>query len=52
MEINYSIVIPVIVIVLIGIVLMIRRNGKDKKNFEEEVAATEIKPETHADDKI
>lgn len=52
MELNYAIIIPVVLIVVIFIVWLIRRNMKDEKKFEDEINRSEIKPEKHDKDHI
>ncbi|SHE49780.1 FeoB-associated Cys-rich membrane protein [Pedobacter caeni] len=47
MEINYTITIPVFIIVAALIVFLIRRNNTDKKKMEKEIIDSEIKPEKH-----
>ncbi|WP_426328210.1 hypothetical protein [Pedobacter sp. R-06] len=42
---NYPILIGVIIFVTILIVYLIKRNQKDKKEFEEEVIQSELPPE-------
>lgn len=41
MEINYYILVPVLIVILAGIIYLIRRNRKDKKRYEKEVNAAE-----------
>ncbi|MES2455793.1 MAG: hypothetical protein V4594_09645 [Bacteroidota bacterium] len=52
MEINYAIVIPVILLILVLVAWLIWRNSKDEKKFEKDVNQSEIKPEQHDKDKI
>ncbi|WP_256003443.1 hypothetical protein [Pedobacter deserti] len=52
MEVNYVIVIPVALVVLLLVGWLIRRNSKDRKKFEQESINAEIKPETHKDDHV
>ena len=49
MEINYSIVGLVLIIAVAIIIILIRRNKKDQKNFEKSVNKSEIQPEEHKD---
>ncbi|SKB31045.1 hypothetical protein [Daejeonella lutea] len=49
MEINYPIAGLILLIAIIVIILMIKRNRKDQKNFEKAVNESEIKPEEHKD---
>jgi len=42
---NYPVLIGVIILVTILIVYLIKRNQKDKKEFEEEVIQAELPPE-------
>jgi len=52
MEMNYLIVAVVLLLVVILIVWIIRRNQKDKKKFEKEIINSELKPESHKEDKV
>jgi len=52
MEINYAIVIPVILLILVLVAWLIWRNSKDEKKFEKDVNQSEIEPEKHDKDKI
>ena len=52
MEMNYLIVAGVFLLVIILIIWMIRRNQKDKKKFEKEIINSELKPESHKEDKV
>ncbi|HEX8607289.1 MAG TPA: FeoB-associated Cys-rich membrane protein [Pedobacter sp.] len=52
MEINYWIVIPFIIIVLLFLAWLIRRNVKDEKKFEKEANQSDVKPEKHNDNKV
>jgi preprotein translocase subunit YajC len=51
MEINYLIIAIVVVIAIWLIIFMIRRNQKDKKNFEKQFAQSELKPDKHQDER-
>ncbi|MEO6149160.1 MAG: hypothetical protein ABIN95_06245 [Mucilaginibacter sp.] len=50
MEINYPVIGIVIVAAIILIILIVRRNLKDKKTFEQEMYEAELKTEKHNDD--
>jgi preprotein translocase subunit YajC len=52
MEINYWIVIPLIIIILLFLAWLIRRNVKDEKKFEKEANQSDVKPEKHNDNKV
>lgn len=52
MEINYVIVVPVILLAILFVVWIIRRNRKDEKKFEKEMNESEILPEKHDKDHI
>jgi preprotein translocase subunit YajC len=52
MEINYWIVIPLIIIILLFLAWLIRRNVKDEKKFEKEANQSDVKPAKHDDNKI
>ncbi|MEJ7558014.1 MAG: hypothetical protein WKF66_06865 [Pedobacter sp.] len=52
MEINYWILIPFILLVIILLAWLIKRNVKDEKKFEKEANQSEAKPEKHEDNKI
>lgn len=52
MEINYAIVIPVILVVILFVAWIIWRNRKDEKKFEKEMNESEILPEKHDKDHI
>lgn len=47
MEMNYLIVAAVLLLVIILVAWMIRRNQKDKRKFEKEIIDSELKPEAH-----
>ncbi len=47
MEINYTIVVAVLIVVAALIIFLIRRNIKDRKKMEKEIIDSEIKPEKH-----
>jgi hypothetical protein len=44
-DMNYPILIGIVVLVIILIGYLIKRNQKDKKEFEEEVIQSELPPE-------
>lgn len=45
--INYWWVVPVLILLLILVGWMIRRNVKDEKKYEKDFMQSEIKPRTH-----
>ncbi len=45
--INYWWLIPVLILLLIVVGWMIRRNVKDEKKFEKDIIQSEIKPQKH-----
>lgn len=47
MEINYAIVVLVLIAVVALIIFLIRRNNIDRKKMEKEMIDSEIKPEKH-----
>ena len=51
MQINYPIAILIVVAAIIFVILLIRRNQKDEKNFERDVTKSEIKPEEYRKEK-
>lgn len=52
MEINYTITIPVFIVIAALIVFLIRRNIKDKKKMEKEIIDSERKPEKHGSGRV
>lgn len=52
MEINYTITIPVFIIIGALIVFLIRRNNKDQKKIEKEIIDAETKPEKHSSGRV
>ena len=52
MEVNYYILIPVLIVVIIGIIYLIRRNQRDEKKFEKEVNNTETITDKHDRDRV
>lgn len=52
MEINYAIVIPVFIVVVLLILFLMFRNNKDRKKYEKDAAKSEIKPDQHDGEKI
>jgi len=48
MQINYTIVVPVLIAVIVLIIYLIIRNSKDEKKFEEDInKEADTKPEKH-----
>lgn len=47
METNYYAVVFVLVVAVLLIVFLIKRNRKDQKNFEKNIINSEMKPEKH-----
>jgi hypothetical protein len=47
MEINYYIILPVGLIVVLLLVWLIRRNAKDKKDYQKELIDSDQKPDKH-----
>jgi len=41
MEINYYILVPILLVIVAGIIYLIRRNRKDEQKFEKEVNSAE-----------
>lgn len=52
MDVNYIIVAVILLVVVLLVIFLIRKNQKDKREFEKEVIDSEIKPEKHEGDKI
>ena len=52
MEINYLVVVPVLILVIALILFLIRRNRKDQKKLEQELNESELKPEKHDKDHL
>lgn len=52
MDVNYLIIGLVVLAALAFIVWLIRRNLKDKKEFEKEIIESDLKPEKHDDDHV
>jgi preprotein translocase subunit YajC len=52
MEINYAIVIPVVLVAVLFVAWLVRRNMKDEKKIENEMNQAEIKPEKHDEDQV
>jgi len=52
MEINYTILVPVIVAVIILIFYLIKRNNKDRQRYEKESNDPAATPDKHNSDKI
>ena len=51
MEINY-VVVGLIILAIIVVVLMIRKNRTDEKDFEKTINQSEVEPEQHKTDEI
>ena len=49
-DINYWLIIPLILAVIILIAWLIKRDHKDAKAFEKEIIQSELPPEKHDDD--
>ena len=49
MEINYFIVGTILIIAITVVIIVIRRNTKDQKDFERTINESELEPETHKD---
>lgn len=49
MEINYPLIAAVALAAILLLVFLIRRNQKDKKDFEQEFKKSELDPEKHSD---
>jgi len=52
MEINYFIFVPIVLIAIILMCFIIKRNQKDEKKFEEDMNKDSGDPESHPTDKI
>ena len=52
MEVNYFIVVLVLLAAILFILWFIKRNRKDKKEFEKEINQKELTPEKHDEDRI
>ncbi|ETZ24874.1 hypothetical protein [Pedobacter sp. V48] len=52
MEINYLVVVPVLILVIALILFLICRNRKDQKKVEQELNESELKPEKHNKDHL
>ncbi|MGY4539438.1 hypothetical protein ACVW0P_003872 [Mucilaginibacter sp. UYNi724] len=52
MEINYLIVVPVVLVAILLIFWLIKRNVKDEKKFEQESNQSDLKPEKHDEDQV
>lgn len=53
MEINYYILVPILLVIIAGIIYLIRRNKKDKKEYEKEINTAETTiTEKHDSDHI
>lgn len=51
MDVNYEIAGLVLLAVILLIIFLIRRNQKDKKDFEKEMSESEITPDKHEKEK-
>lgn len=52
MELNYLIIIPVIIIIAALVIFLIRRNRKDENELEQRLNKPDLKPEKHDEDNI
>lgn len=52
MDINYTIVGAVVILTVLLIIFLIRRNRKDEKDYEKEVGESEIKADQHDKNKL
>lgn len=52
MDINYLITALVLIGAVVGLILLIRKNRKDLKEFEQKMNQESIEPETHKEEKI
>lgn len=52
MNTNYLIIGLVLVLVIVLIVWLIKKNQKDRKDFEKAVNASDVKPEQHENDQM
>lgn len=52
MGINYLIIIPILILVVLLVVFFAIKNRKDRARFEQQVNEMETRPENHEDDKI
>jgi hypothetical protein len=52
MEINYYIILPVGLILVLLLVWLIRRNSKDKKDYEKELIDSDQKPDKHPEEHV
>ena len=49
-EINYPVVIAIVIAAVLFVFWLIRRNQKDEKKFESDTIKSELKPEKEKDD--
>jgi cbb3-type cytochrome oxidase subunit 3 len=49
MEINYFILVPVFLVVVLLLVWLFRRNNKDEKDYEKDTIGAGQKPDKHPD---
>lgn len=52
MDMNYAAVALIIFLTIVIIVVLIYRNKKDQKNFEEKVNQSELQPEEHKEGEV
>ena len=52
MEIDYLIIALALLVGIVVIILLIRKNRKDQKDFEQKLNQEDIDPEHHKDEKI
>lgn len=52
MEVNYPIVIAVLLAVMFLLIFLIRRDRKDVKDFADELNKSEVEPDKHKEDRI
>lgn len=52
MEINYFIIIPILVLAIILLIFLIKKNKKDQKKFIEDMNRDIGEPENHPNEKI
>jgi preprotein translocase subunit YajC len=52
MEVNYVVIGLILLAAIVFIVWFIKRNRKDKKEFEEEINRKELPPEQHDEDQV
>lgn len=52
MEINYPLIALFLILVVILLVFLIKRNLKDKKKLEQDLNQSSMEPEAHKEDRI